>query len=321
MKRSRARRTMTMKAELIPGLPDCLALECLLRLPFHAILDARAVCKRWKHELDSPSFYRIRRTAGLAHRIVSLLLQGKLPHTVGNLHLALYEPDTGVCTMRQLAPNRPNSHAALAGRGLAMGRDAAVVGRELVVFGGWDVLENRRSGEVHIYDLHTGAWRPGTPNPAPERLFCWFVLNRQKVLVIGGRDAEGKKLQSALVYNVAADTWIEMLDFEEQKCQDDDSFCDEFWQSKEEYNSAILCCRKWLLVEDEDDVRICPTGKEIYMSVPEEKKSDSEDKSKEKVMVTKSILNRNVLRNLRQRLGLRPNEVALYLESYYSGRL
>ncbi|KAG6501485.1 hypothetical protein ZIOFF_041366 [Zingiber officinale] len=264
MKRSRARRTMTMKAELIPGLPDCLALECLLRLPFHAILDARAVCKRWKHELDSPSFYRIRRTAGLAHRIVSLLFQGKLPHT--------------------LAPNRPNSHAALAGRGLAMARDAAVVGRELVVFGGWDVLENRRSGEVHIYDLHTGAWRPGTPNPAPERLFCWFVLNRQKVLVIGGRDAEGKKLQSALVYNVAADTWIEMLDFEEQKCQDDDSFCDEFWQSKEEYNSAILCCRKWFLVEDEDDVRICPTGKEIYMSVPEKKKSDSEDKSKEKVM-------------------------------------
>ncbi|KAG6501486.1 hypothetical protein ZIOFF_041367 [Zingiber officinale] len=281
MKRSRARRTMTMKAELIPGLPDCLALECLLRLPFHAILDARAVCKRWKHELDSPSFYRIRRTAGLAHRIVSLLLQGKLPHTIGtraSVRCGSWPPTVPTAMLRS--------------------RDE-----------GWRWVGMPRSlGESWWCSADGTCWKTA-------------VVARQKVLVIGGRDAEGKKLQSALAYNVAADTWIEMLDFEEQKCQEDDSFCDKFWQSKEEYNSAILCCRKWLLVEDEDDVRICPTGKEIYMSVPEEKKSDSEDKSKEKVMVTKSILNRNVLRNLRQRLGLRPNEVALYLESYYSGRL
>ncbi|XP_074580889.1 uncharacterized protein LOC141837374 [Curcuma longa] len=52
-KRSRARGIMSMEAELIPGLPDCLALECLLRLPFHAILNARTVCKRWKHKLVS----------------------------------------------------------------------------------------------------------------------------------------------------------------------------------------------------------------------------------------------------------------------------
>ncbi|KAG6501419.1 hypothetical protein ZIOFF_041299 [Zingiber officinale] len=151
MKPSRARRTMTVEAELIPELPDCLALECLLRLPFHAILAARVVCKRWKYELDSPSFYRIRRADGLASRVVSLLLRGKLRRTVGKFHLALYEPDTGVCTMRQLAPDRPN---------LKMGSIAGIVGRELVV------MKKRRGRDgggkklrsALVYDAPADTW-------------------------------------------------------------------------------------------------------------------------------------------------------------------
>ncbi|KAG6484577.1 hypothetical protein ZIOFF_053097 [Zingiber officinale] len=300
-------RTMTMESALIPGLPDCLALECLLRLHFHVILNARAVCKRWKQELDSPSFYCVRRATGLDHRIVSLLLRAKLPHphTFDKLHVALYEPATGVCTMRQLALHRPNINMR--------NSDATIVGKELVVIGGWDGWKNCRNGEVHIYDLFSGAWRPGAPNPSPERLFCKYFLMGGKVFVVGGRVAEGKKLRSALVYDVASDTWLETPDLGEDTCQGS-SFDNMFWGSRENYDSAIQCCRNWLSLDDDYDLTLYPTKeeKEIFMSVPKGKKSDEE----------KSVtLNENALVTLRRRLGILPNELVLYLDSYYSGRL
>ncbi|XP_074561699.1 F-box/kelch-repeat protein At1g15670-like [Curcuma longa] len=239
MKRSRAKGIMSMEAELIPGLPDCLALECLLRLPFHAILNARTVCKRWKHELDSPSFYRIRGAAGLAPCVVSLLLRGKLPHTMGKFHLALYEPDTDVCTMRQLAPDRPKMRPLPPNRLNHI--NAVIVGRELVVIGGWDAMENRRTGEVNIYDLLSGAWRLGAPNPkAPERFSCIYVKTGGKMLLVGGTDDKGEKLQSALVYDVASDTWLEIPDLGQGNSIDGGNFCDKFWQSKEEYNKVVV---------------------------------------------------------------------------------
>ncbi|KAG6497329.1 hypothetical protein ZIOFF_045228 [Zingiber officinale] len=290
------------EAELIPGLPDCLALECLIRVPFHAILDARAVCKRWKHELDSPFFYRIRRAAGLAPCVVTLLFRGKLPHTVGKFHLALYEPDTGVFTMRQLASNRPNFK-----KGIRI--HAMVVGRELVVIGGWDVLENRSTAEVNIYDLLSGAWRPGAPNPAPGRTCCVYGLKGGKVFVVGGRvkklvydvaaykwfdrDVKGNKLRSALVYDVAADTWLEIPDLGQDECQGtsiNGSFCSKFWQTREEYNNAIQYCRELLLLDDKSYLRMTKDGKEIAICV-----------RKGKVMMEEIRLSDDVLGTLQQR--------------------
>ncbi|KAG6501096.1 hypothetical protein ZIOFF_040964 [Zingiber officinale] len=261
---------MAVEAELIPGLP---ALECLLRVPFHAILDARAVCKRWKHELDSPSFYHIRRAAGVTPRVVSLL-RGKLPPTVGKLHLALYEPDTGILTMRQLAPNRPNFKKGI---------------------------------------------RIRTPKPNPERLFCIYSLKGGKVFAVGGRDARGKKLQSALVYDVADDTWLEMSDLGQDICHwtsTNSSFNDKFWQNREEYINAIGHCKKLLLLDDQADlmIRVTEDEKEIVISLPKVK-------SGVKVMVEQVKLNEDVLRKLQRLLGLRPNEIDRHLEVYHFDRL
>ncbi|KAG6496567.1 hypothetical protein ZIOFF_044435 [Zingiber officinale] len=304
------RRTMSLEAELIPGLPDCLALDCLLRLPFHAILDARTVCKRWKHELDSPAFYRTRKAAGFDHRVVLLLLRGKLLPTANKLHLVLYEPDTGVFTMRQLAPNRPNYKKGCS--------KAIVIGRELMVFGGWDVLENRRTGEVNVYDIFSGAWRLGAPNPAPHRPFCQYGLSGGKMFMVGGTDAEGKKLRSALAYDLAADAWFEMSDLDQDTAVTsiDGCFCDKFWQSREEYNTAIEWCRKLSSLDDKFglSIRTTESGKEIVISVP--------DKNSEgKVTVVEVTLNEQLLGTLRRRLGLLPSEIVLYLNSFFSGSL
>lgn len=94
-----------MQAELIPRLPDDVALQCLLRLPIHAIPVARGVCRLWKNELTSSSFNRLREAAGLKRPVVALLLRSKLLPLDGKFHLAFFEPATGAWTMRRLTAN------------------------------------------------------------------------------------------------------------------------------------------------------------------------------------------------------------------------
>lgn len=225
-----------MEARLIPGLPDCVALHCLLHLPFHAIPAARAVCKRWNHELASPSFYRLQSATGLAHSVVSMLFRGKFSHTVGKLYLALYEPATGICMIRQLAANRTNNSNRR--------HHCAIVGRELLVFGGWDVLKNCRTGEVHIYDLLSGAWRTGAPMPAQRPLRCRLGFHGGKLFVVSRIKAEGKKLRLTMVYDMAIDTWLEAPDFEQNTCQG--SLRDKFGAAKgnitERFNGLRSYC-------------------------------------------------------------------------------
>lgn len=303
-----------METELIPGLPDCVALHCLLLLPFHAILAARAVCRRWKHELSSPSFYRIRRAAHVARPIVAMLLRGKLFPTVGVLHIALYEPATGVFTMRQLAANRPNDK-------MGCSNIAMVVGRELVVVGGWDEFALRCLCEVHIYDLLSGAWRPGAPMPVSDWSFYMCGIQRGKLLVIGRRNEENKNLWSALAYDVATDIWLELPEMTMQGLgQDtrqgtsrDGSFCDKFWRNRKEYNAAIRWYKELLLNElvEELSVSTSAAGEEVKISM-----HFPQEKSKEKAEVEIVTLRGDTLETLRRRLGLLPaDEIDEYLIS------
>ncbi|KAJ0980483.1 hypothetical protein J5N97_008738 [Dioscorea zingiberensis] len=51
---------------LIPGLPDDLALHCLLRLPVNTHQRCRAVCRRWHHLLwTKDRFFTERKLLGL----------------------------------------------------------------------------------------------------------------------------------------------------------------------------------------------------------------------------------------------------------------
>lgn len=60
-------------SELLPGLPDDLAIACLIRVPrlYHRKL--RVVCKRWDRLLAGNFFYSLRRRLGMAEEWVYVL--------------------------------------------------------------------------------------------------------------------------------------------------------------------------------------------------------------------------------------------------------
>ncbi|KAG6505748.1 F-box/kelch-repeat protein At2g44130-like [Zingiber officinale] len=188
-----------METELIPGLSDDVALQCLLRLPFYSISVARGVCRRWRRELSaSSSFYRLRKAAGLA-RPVFIVLFLKMPSIFYyRWRLAFYEPATGAWGIRPLTDDNNL-------RGRQHCRHVVVVGRELVLVGGWDERRLHDTAEVNIYDLVTGDWRPGAPIPRPLNYDTCVAAGPRNVFVSGWKDDPS----STLVYDMATDTWME----------------------------------------------------------------------------------------------------------------
>lgn len=294
-----------MEAELIPGLPDCVALQCLLRLPFQALCVSQGVCKRWRRELASPSFYRLRKAVGLSRNVVALLLRGNISTSVGKLHLVLLEPTAGLWTMQPLGANRPHAVSGYS--------QAAVVGWDLVVVGGWDKSALGPTGEVHIYDLLSGAWRPGAPIPPPLRTSyaCAASARAGKVYVVGGLDAQKIKLRSALAYDVAGDVWSELPEIsaqEQDTCQG--TFEEQIWRSRGECDTAVRWCRRSLMNNEQERVHL------LKIQVTAD--------GWEQICMLREGQNWEALtlrEALRRRLGLSPHEFPDYIESLCVFRL
>ncbi|KAG6538326.1 F-box/kelch-repeat protein At1g15670-like [Zingiber officinale] len=207
-----------VEGELIPGLPEEVARECLIRLPLDALRAAQGVCRHWKRDVASPPFHRLRKAAGLARPVIALV-QSDPDRTVSTAgkhsfpspllyRMALFEPVTGVWTSPPMIPRRPH--------GLPLFCQMAAVGRELVVIGGWDPRTWAATDEIHVYDLVSGAWRRGARMPGPRRSFFASAAaeaeGRWMVFVAGGHDESKNALRSALAYDVAADAWVQLPD-------------------------------------------------------------------------------------------------------------
>ncbi|XP_074570388.1 F-box/kelch-repeat protein At1g80440-like [Curcuma longa] len=173
-----------MEAELIPGLPDDIALECLLRLPFQAFASARRVCKRWWQEMTSPSFYRLRKASGHARPLVALI-QLHRSGGLGYKNLILFEPTTGVWTPLPAVFKWSAGYC-----------EVVSAGHELSV-----VCRSRRSpsvGRILGYNLLTGVWRLDVTTPSPQSLQSALVydlegrpLKRLPMMARHGRECRG----------------------------------------------------------------------------------------------------------------------------------
>lgn len=213
-----------MVQELIPGLPDDIARQCLIRIPFHRFGPTRSVCKLWKQEIESPLFHRIRRLSDLTRPVIALSQAEPALSPFGPAHkyhaastpsyrLAVFDLSTAAWQSLPAIPGLEN--------GLPLFCQIAAAGRELVVVGGWDPETWAPSDGVYIYDFATATWREGARMPGPRRSFfaCAAADSGagRVVFVAGGHDEEKNALRSALAYDVAGDAWAPLPDMARER--------------------------------------------------------------------------------------------------------
>uniref|UniRef100_A0A0E0CHH6 F-box domain-containing protein n=1 Tax=Oryza meridionalis TaxID=40149 RepID=A0A0E0CHH6_9ORYZ len=208
-----------MDDELIPGLPEEVARECLLRVGFDQLPAARSTSRRWKAEVESPFYHRLRRARGMARPLLALA-QAEPPLAAAgpankyaglstSYRLVLHDPVAGGWAALPPLPD---------GGGLPLFCQLAAVAacggerRRLVVVGGWDPETWAPTDAVHVYDFLSGSWRRGAAMPGPRRSFFACAAAGRWVFVAGGHDEEKNALRSAVAYDAEADAWVPLPD-------------------------------------------------------------------------------------------------------------
>lgn len=207
-------------ARLIPSLPNDIATECLIRLPFQHFPAATLACEDWKVEIESPEFFRSRKGSGYSQPIIVMALAKVGGEREGSSRENLRRPvyRLAFCDLKtgkwgELQPIPEFS------KGLPMFCRLAMAGLNLVVIGGWDPETCRVSNSVFIYSFVSDTWRRGADMPGVKRsLFgCSSDINGDKVYVAGGHDEEKNALTSVLGYDVAKDEWIRLPDMARER--------------------------------------------------------------------------------------------------------
>ncbi|VAI89467.1 unnamed protein product [Triticum turgidum subsp. durum] len=218
-------------SDLIPGLPEEVARECLIRVGFDQLPAVRRISRQWKEEVESPDYGRLRRAEGLARPVVAMV-QAQPEHvepgpaqkhasasaanggSANNYRMVLLDPVEGRWAPLPVLPGTTGSlplFCQVAAVDGAQGR------KRLVVVGGWDPESWAPTDSVYVYDFLTGAWRRGAPMPGPRRSFFATAAVRGVVYVAGGHDEEKNALRSALAYDPDADAWAALPDMAEER--------------------------------------------------------------------------------------------------------
>ncbi|KAF8027522.1 hypothetical protein BT93_E0428 [Corymbia citriodora subsp. variegata] len=208
---------------LIPGLPDDMARECLIRVPYAGLSAVASTCKGWKAEIKLPQFRSHRKSAGHTQTIIVMAQAvldpprssgfAKLCH-VPVYRLTAFEPVSGSWSELLLPPEFSGV--------LPMFCQLAAAGSNLVVIGGLDPVSWESSSSVYIYSFITATWRRGADLPGVRRSFFGCASDGDFVVfVAGGHDDEKNALRSAVAYHVERDEWAALPDMarEHDECK------------------------------------------------------------------------------------------------------
>lgn len=259
--------------DLVPDLPNDIALECLIRLPLHQFSIAASVCSNWKRQIKHPSFRQRRKDSGLI-RPVFALAQAMVntitkPNGITSLsstqfyRLTLYDPEEGFWYDLPPIPELVD--------GLPMFCRVVGVGSDVMVIGGCDPVNWRVMDSVFVYSFISGSWRRGADMPGGQRLFFGCASDSERfVVVAGGHNDEKNALRSVLLYDVAEDDWVTLPEMETER---DECKCifhrgkfhviggyptyaqGQFQRSAEVFDGAT---RQWGLEEDFLGADTCP---------------------------------------------------------------
>ncbi|KMS98785.1 hypothetical protein BVRB_3g068610 [Beta vulgaris subsp. vulgaris] len=192
--------------QLIPGLPDDIALECLIRIQTPDYLAATGVCSRWRGLLKSSEFSHLRKQNGLT-RLYACLVQGKSetpgskPAGPTDFGISMFDSVTRSWDRVDSSPVYPTR--------LPLFCQVASSEGKLVLMGGWDSENYEPVTRVFVYDFLTRRWKQGKDMPSKRSFFAIGGLNG-RIYVAGGHDSDKNGLNSVCVYDILEDEWTEL---------------------------------------------------------------------------------------------------------------
>lgn len=131
--------------DLIPGLPDDMAIECLTKVSYIYRLELQLVCRKWR-DLVSSTYYLSRTSEYVIFLIHSHIKSSfNQRRTYG---ATLYDPIANIC----------RHHPSLF---IAYSAQCVVIGGKLIILGGFDCIWRKANilCDVQIVDTVTGQIR------------------------------------------------------------------------------------------------------------------------------------------------------------------
>ncbi|KAL3534000.1 hypothetical protein ACH5RR_007521 [Cinchona calisaya] len=252
--------------ELIPGLPEELALECLTRLHYSAHGGASRVCKRWLQLLQSRDFYYNRKKSGQTHKAACLVqalpvLSESKPVSPPSYGISVFDSVSGTWDRVDPLPKYPN--------GLPLFCQITSTEGKLFVMGGWDPSSWDPVKDVFMYEFTTRRWNRCADLPS-NRTFFAVGAAEGKIFIAGGHDESKNALSSAWVFDIKGNEWTELTRMSEERDECEGILIgSEFWvvsgydtESQGGFKSSAefyeLGTGQWKRVEDAWGVTQCP---------------------------------------------------------------
>ncbi|KAL5982885.1 hypothetical protein ACLOJK_016964 [Asimina triloba] len=187
------------QSPLLPGLPDDLAIACLIRVPRMEHRKLRLVCKRWYRLLAGNYFYSLRRSLGIAEEWIYVMKRDR----DGRISWHAFDPTH---QLWQPLPPVPKEYSAALGFGCAV-----LSSCHLYLFGGKDPLKGSMRRVVY-YSARTNKWHRVPDMLRRRQFFGSCVINNY--LYVAGGESEGvhRSLRSAEVYDPNKNRWSFIAD-------------------------------------------------------------------------------------------------------------
>ncbi|CAN4114564.1 unnamed protein product [Withania somnifera] len=182
------------QSPLLPGLPDDLAIACLIRVPRNEHRNLRLVCKRWYRLLAGNFFYSLRKNLGIAEEWIYIMKRDR----DGKVSWHAFDP---TYQLWQPLPPVPKEYSEALGFGCAV-----LSGCLLYLFGGKDPVKGSMR-RVIFYSARTNKWHRAPDMLRRRHLFGSCVINN--FLYVAGGENEGvhQSLRSAEVYDPNKNRW------------------------------------------------------------------------------------------------------------------
>ncbi|GLJ04655.1 hypothetical protein SUGI_0000720 [Cryptomeria japonica] len=197
--------------ELIPNLPDEIAADCLVRVPYISHCKLKSVSRSWRCLVNNPWFYQQRKATRTSEECIFMLQA--LPHQEGepcankakphkgalDYGITAYDPIRGACATLPPIPQFPTS--------IPLFSQCVSVREKLIVIGGWHPSTMRAVTCVFCYDVLTGRWARGADMPTRRSFFACCVSDQGIVYIAGGHDEEKNAVNTVEAYDLEKDAW------------------------------------------------------------------------------------------------------------------